>query len=83
MAVSSVNSVSGHIQVHDKDGPDDLAIFGSFDGSAKDVGIILSEASGTEQPMQGTGRLIPMHKAEFRNAKWQVPITLDPLIEYL
>ena len=50
---------------------------------AEDMGIVLRELPGTQETMQGAGRLVAMHDAELAIAHRQVAEGARPLIEDL
>ena len=62
MAVSVVNSVSGHAQIYSAEAKDELALFGDFDGSSKDLGTIadFAKVKRTLEALPEVKTVVPM-----------------------
>ena len=50
---------------------------------AEDMGVVLGKATHAEQSVQGTGRFIAVHLAEFGNPHRQVAVALQTVLEKL
>ena len=61
-AVSLVNSVAGHIQIYSDQAVDDLELFGGFDSSRKDIGVIRNfpEVKRELEALDNVKTVVPM-----------------------
>ena len=62
METSVINSITGHLQVHSSDAPDELVLFGNMDGGTKDIGSIknFSQVRKTLEGMDEVASVNPM-----------------------